>query len=415
MVSAASELISEGRHPRLAVITDVAVERTAAGSLLLYRLLSDYPPDRLLAVDAGRDARWSGDRRLPGVTYLSIPYSTPRLARTRFNPAGPLAMTALAGTMAGRICAAVRPFAPEVVLTVTSNFLWIPSAAAARRLGVPLVLMLHDDWPSYQTNRRRGWAHDVVRWGCRRVIGRVYRQATARLCVSPGMEEQCRACFGTPGELLYPNRGADSPVAKVRVRPDREGGPVVAFCGHVHQDGTLTLLRELTGLLADMGGRLDLYTPHSTETLESWDLRPPFVQRVGFLAPQDMAERLGMTADVLFLPASFEPRERTDVATLFPSKLADYTAIGMPILIWGPGYSSAVRWALETPGVTEVVTSHNSVLVREALGRIISDHSHAMSLAERAVAAGERDFALGRVRGKFLSVLRAVVRDSDAI
>ena len=357
MVASTGHLTAGGSPPRLAVVSDVAVERTAAGSLLLYRLLADYPTDRILAVDAGRDDGWADDRRLPGVRYLAIPYSQPRLVRTRFNPAGPLVMTALVRRLVDKVLAAVQPFSPDIILTVTSNYLWLPAAAAARRLATPLALVLHDDWPMYQTQRRSGWVHDAVRWGCRRTVGRVYRQAAVRLCVSPGMTEQCRAWFGPPGVLLYPNRGADSPTGRVRVRVDRVGGPVLAFCGHVHQAGTLTLLRGMAETLAASNGRLDLYTPHTAEAIEGWGLKSPAVQRVGFLAPHEMADRLGDTADALFLPASFEPRERVDVATLFPSKLADYTAIGLPILIWGPSYSSAARWATDNPGVAALVSA----------------------------------------------------------
>jgi glycosyltransferase involved in cell wall biosynthesis len=399
--------------PRLAVVSDVGVERTAAGSLLLYRLLADYPPDRLLAVDAGPDARWGPERRLPGVAYHSFPYGLPRLVRTRFNPAGPLLMTALARRFTRRVLGAVRPFAPDAVLTVTCGYLWVAAAAVARRLGVPLHLVLHDDWPSYQTRRKPGLVHDAVRWACRRAVGRAYRQAAVRFCVSPGMAEQCGRWFGRPGTLLYPNRGADTPEARVRVRPERGGGPVVAFCGHVHQDGALTLLRELAGVLAAAGGHLDLYTPHGDADLARWGLRPPVVRRVGFLAPADMAERLGQTADALFLPGSFAARERLDVATLFPSKLTDYTAVGLPILVWGPPYSSAARWALDNPGAAAVVLDPDPAGVAAALAQLVADRGHAAALAARALEVGARDFNLESARRVFLGALAATQGKRD--
>ncbi len=391
--------------PRLAVVSDVGVERTAGGSLLLYRLLAEYPPDRLLAVDAGPDARWGSDRRLPGVAYHSFPYSPPRLARTRFNPAGPLLMTALARRFTRSILARVRPFAPAAVLTVTSGFLWGPAAAVARRLGARLHLVLHDDWPSYQTRRKPGPLCDAVRWACRRLVGRAYRQAAVRYCVSPGMIEQCERWFGRPGTLLYPSRGADSPEPRVRVRADRAGPPVVAFCGHVHQDGTLTLLRALAGVLSAAGGHLDLYTPHEEVVLAGWGLTGPVVRRVGFLPPAEMADRLGRTSNALFLPASFEAREQIDVATLFPSKLTDYTSAGLPVLAWGPGYSSAVRWARANPEAAAVVDDPNPAGVAAVLHRLVTDPGYAAALAAGAVAAGRRDFDLAAVRGVFLRAL----------
>ena len=39
----------------------------------------------------------------------------------------------------------------------------------------------------------------------------------------------------------------------------------------------------------------------------------------------------------------------------FPSKLADYTATGVPLLVMGAVYSSAVRWAREFDGAAAVV------------------------------------------------------------
>ena len=365
------------------------------------------PPDCLLAVDAGRDPRWGNNVCLPGVSYRSIIYSQPRWVKTRFNPAGPLFMAAIANRLTSSVVELLRPFHPEMILTVTSKYLWMPAASAAKKLGIPLALILHDDWATYETGRRSGKAHDLVRWACRRIVRRAYRQAAVRFCVSPGMVEQCLSWFGAPGTLLYPSRGKDSPAARVRVRENRSGGPVVAFCGHVHQDGTATLLRELAHILASMNGRLDMYTPHSPETLAAWGLCPPHVRHVGFLPPKVMAEQLGTSADALFLPASFELLERVDVATLFPSKLTDYTAIGLPILIWGPDYSSVNRWAADNQGAAAVVSARNPQAVSGILNRLVTERLYATQLAQRAIDAGYRDFELAGTRRVFWDAIQA--------
>ncbi len=409
MGTAAQELNAE-ELPRLAVITDVGVERSVAGSLLLYRLLADYPPDRLMAIDGGRDPKWGDERIIPGVSYHSVAYHSTRLTRSRFNPIGQLMMANIAKGATSQILDLVRPFAPDIVLTVTAKYLWFPAAVVAQKLNVPLALILHDDWPMYETQRRRGLIHEIVRWICRRSVGRVYRQAAVRFCVSPGMEESCRTWFGPAGTLLYPSRGSDSAPAKVRVRPTRSGGPVVAFCGNIHQGGSFPLLHELVKIVKRLGGHLDLYTPYSEEKLASFGFTAPVVRSVGFLAPKEMAERLGETADVLFLPGSFDPLEREDVATLFPSKLTDYTATGLPILIWGPLYSSAARWVQDNPGAAEVIAVPEPEAVKLFLDRIVNDRSFATKLAERAVEAGNRDFGLDAARHLFFDGLKSVLR-----
>ena len=54
--------------PRLLYIGDVPVEASYHGSALLYRLLEDYPKERLKIVEAGVQLS-RPERRLAGVAY----------------------------------------------------------------------------------------------------------------------------------------------------------------------------------------------------------------------------------------------------------------------------------------------------------------------------------------------------------
>ena len=238
-------------------------------------------------------------------------------------------------------------------------------------------------------------------------MGPVYRQAASRLCVSPGMVERHQAWFGSGADVLYPSRGEDSPEPRLRVRCDHEGPPVVAYCGLIHQVGTAVLLRELAAVLATMNGRLDFYGPYSADVLAAnWGLTPPVVWAAGFFPAAEMGERVGCQRDGprgSSLPASFEPREREDVSTLFPSKLADYTAIGLPVLVWGPGYSSAARWAAENPGATVCITDHDPTPVKAALNRLVGDPVYTVKVAMAGIQAGNRDFRADGGERKFLA------------
>jgi hypothetical protein len=300
----------------------------------------------------------------------------------------------------------VRGFDPEAVLTSPYDFFWLAAARMARNLGIPLHLILHDDWGSTVTSNRGGRVGMVKRWFTRLMMGPVYRQAASRLCVSPGMVEQYQSWFGVGADVLYPSRGDDSPELRLRIRRDSSGPPVVAYCGLIHQSGTAASLRKLAAVLTTMDGHLDYYGPYSADLLAAnWGLAPPVVRAVGFFSAAEMGDRVGRTAQVLFLPASFEPREREDVATLFPSKLADYTAIGLPVLVWGPEYSSAARWAAENPGATVCVMDPDPAALKAALNRLVADPLYALSVATAGVEAGNRYFELAAVRKKFLSAI----------
>lgn len=392
--------------PRLAVITDVPVERTQSGQLLLYRLLQHYPADRLLIVGSNHYPTAGTEYRLADVEYRSVPYSFPRFHRTRLNPLGPWLKARAMCRVQPSVERAVDGFDPEAVLTVTHSHLWLNAARLAARRRLPLHLILHDDWPSMATANRASALWRVVRGLVQRPFGRVYRQAASRLCVSPGMAELYEQQYGVSGEVLYPNRGGDSPAAEVRVgRTGSTSGPVVAFAGALHTGGVHDLLRRLAEVLAGVNGHLDFYTRTTTNELAAIGLRPPVVRRVGFFPAAEMAERVAATAHALFLPASFRANERTDTSTLFPSKLADYTAIGLPLLIWGPEYSSAVRWGRDNPATGVTVTGFDDGRVRDAVVRFWQDDEFARGCAAAACAAGDRDFAAAAARRRLYAAL----------
>jgi hypothetical protein len=117
-----------------------------------------------------------------------------------------------------------------------------------------------------------------------------------------------------------------------------------------------------------------------------------------------MTRRVSETSDALFLPTSFESAEQTDMATLFPSKLADYTAIGLPVLVWAPRYSSAARWVTENQGAAELITDPDPTALREPIIRL-KNPEYAAKIASAGVAAGIRDFSATTIRKRFMDAL----------
>jgi hypothetical protein len=405
-MAAAQRVLSgpSSEPPRLLVISDVAVERTGAGSLLLYRLLQRYPAERLRVVFNPASAR-GPETRLPGVEYVPCAYRFPRYLVNRLDPFAPVLCSLRMRAEAAKVIEALGAFEPDAVLSVAHGYLWFTAAAVAETLGAPLHLLVHEEWPNLVTHNRPGAIWDLVRSVARMRIAPLYRQAAGRLSVSRGMVEELAGTYGLSSTLLYPNRGDDSPQARVRVRAQSSGAPVVAHTGFIHFGGNVALLASLAEMLGELGGHLDLYTMHTAEELARWGLKAPLVRRQGFFPASEMGDRVAATADALILTASFEAKDRRDVATLFPSKLADYTAIGLPIVTWGPGYSSAARWCNENPGAALVFTRRDPQPVRAALERLLSDRAYAADIARRGVEAGTRDFDLAAARRVFLGTL----------
>jgi glycosyltransferase involved in cell wall biosynthesis len=251
--------------------------------------------------------------------------------------------------------------------------------------------MIHDDWAG------RASIPKAFRRLLHRLFKAVYTQASSRFCVSESMEAEYRKRYKVGGTVLLPFRGPDSPRSLVRMRQRRASDPLkVAFAGSIANADYWRLLRELATALNLVGGRLDLYTDVTQRAIVREGLDRPEVEFHGFLRPTELAERLGESADILFAPASFAPIDSDYMRTCFPSKLVEYTAIGIPILIWGPEYSAAVQWGRGSGGAAEVVADPAPEAIAESLRRLSSDPEGARKMAETALELGNEQFSFER-------------------
>jgi glycosyltransferase involved in cell wall biosynthesis len=156
--------------------------------------------------------------------------------------------------------------------------------------------------------------------------------------------------------------------------------------------------------LADHGIRLRIYSrdaiPDPIEGTEHLG---------GFPTTEELWARVKAECDAVWLPyaddAHFEPLYRTH----FPSKLTEYMALGMPVLISGPPYATGVRWGIAHSSAALTVADESIGGLRHAAGRLRDDPSLRTSLA-RESRGGDRDFDPVAIRERFLGVLADVVK-----
>ena len=319
--------------PRLLYMGDVPVTSTYHGSALLYRLLESYPSDRIRVIEAGMQQSLP-ERRLPDVVYETMRLGYPRLLNTRFHEWYSLWLSLKARGLSRVADRLVGNFSPEAVLTVAHGYLWVTAAKFCEDRGVPLHLIVHDDWPRMQHGPR--WVERSVD----RELGRVYRMASSRLCVSPFMAAEYRERYGVQGGVLYPSRSREvqaSLAVPDRVR-ERKHGLVVAFAGSINSPGYGRLLQRLAECLEPRGGTVLVFGPMNADGARLAGLDRQNIVLRGLLKSHELIERLRAEVDVLFVPMSFEASDHANMRISFPSKLADYTAVGLPILIMGPAY-----------------------------------------------------------------------------
>jgi hypothetical protein len=383
--------------PRLLYVGDVPVESSYHGSVQLHRLLETYPVHKLEIVEAGTVVSMPR-RRLPGVRYSLLRLPLARLQTTRFASIYATVCLLAASNRVGGFKDVTVRFRPEAILTVTHGYSWISAANLAQQLAVPLHLICHDEWA------RDGTPGGLQAWK-ERAFGEHYRAATSRMCISPFMAKSYETRYGSRAIVLYPARAAN---AKCYPKPaDRlvsNSGPFTcAFAGNINTGGLAITLKLLAHCLEKVGGRLLIFGPIDEVLARSTGLRAPNIELRGYA--MNLSETLRETADTLFVPMSFMAEARHNMEISFPSKLADYTAVGLPLLIFGPDYCSAVQWAKANDGVAEIVTEQKQEFLSAALSRLAQDSNYRYLLAERALDVGARNFTHAVAMQSFCSAL----------
>jgi glycosyltransferase involved in cell wall biosynthesis len=383
--------------PRLAYIGDVAVDPTYHGSMLLYRLLKRYPQDKLRLVEGNLFPPRRPEALSASRAVLDV--GRPRLLHTRFHEWYSRWLFARATSRAAAIPRLLAGFNPDAILTVAHGYSWITAAQFARTMGLPLHLIIHDDWPRMVPRSMRN--------AVERRFAQVYIQAASRLCVSPFMAEEYTRRYGVTGTVMMPGRSPDTTalIGAVHAEKATDRPPAFAFAGTINSPGYVELLRRLAHSLARRRGRLLIFGPITTVAAQAAGLTLSNVVLAGLVPAEELALRLRAEADVLFVPMSFAAVDEANMRLSFPSKIADYTAVGVPLLICGPSSCSAVKWAQMNSGVAEVVTSSEQEELDQAVDRLLDDPRHRAELAAAAAGIGERDFSALNIERTFHNAL----------
>lgn len=381
---------------RLLYLADVPVEASYHGSALIYRLLADYPKERL-RIGEGNLLRSQPQRRLQNVQYVELRQGTRRLLDTRFTRWYSTWLMKTAAAQAGQLPRLLKRFKPEAVLTVTHGFSWLTAARYATQHDLPLHLICHDDMPRFGQ-----LLPGMNRW-LDSQFGQVYRAAASRMCVSPFMCEAYRERYGRDGTVLYPSRAADCPEYQAPPeRLTRNDHPfTVAFGGTINSSGYVRALKSMATALERVDGRLLIFGPLEAGAARQSGLAHSNIHLQGLVTSRGLMKRFRAEVDVLFVPMSFDSADETNMKIGFPSKLTDYTAVGLPLLIYGPDYCSASRWARENPGVAVVVNTEAPEALEYAVQSLASSPRDRLALGQRALDVGRRFFAPEAARRVF--------------
>jgi glycosyltransferase involved in cell wall biosynthesis len=266
---------------------------------------------------------------------------------------------------------------------------------AARRLGLPLYVHLHDTWREAYAARPLY----LERWTAWRYEARVLRSARRLFTITEAAREHYLRTLGVDSTVLphaVPQADLDRP-SRPRPVPTAGGRRILHFAGHVYRsmntDALATLARALPLSRHDVV--LRCFTPSSVAQLAAAGiggerLEVRFGTRDDVMA--DQAE-----ADVLVLPLAFRSRNPVEIRTVFPTKLLEYFVSGRPILVHAPAESWAARDA-RAKGWADVADVAEPKALAAAIDALLDDTGRQEAIVAAARAEAHRRAAPMLVR-----------------
>ena len=229
----------------------------------------------------------------------------------------------------------------------------IAGRQAARRLGVPLVVSIHDD-PITRISHK-----NYPRWLERFFavqFARTMRTSVRCGVISKTMGELYHDQYDVNPIVLYVGAKAESCLPP---RPlDLDKSPIIiGSVGSVVSEKNWHMLTDAIRLLNQKYGENQFRILHIGEL--STDLKSPEVEVTGWVTDEIFRDHLART-DINYLNIWFEPEYEQWTRASFPTKVHSYIEAQRPMIAFGPAYSSIARFIDEHQcGITCIEPRHD--------------------------------------------------------
>lgn len=366
-------------HPNLLYFCDFPPSNLRGGSVLLSRLLENYPTENITI--------------LTGTYYNGISPSEGRLNCKQFLfPTSDETGRWGVGRLKSLIQWLVLPFLViyglwiekrrniKLILAVAHGHFFIAAALTSLFTGLPLILFVHDDWVSWVRS-----SSIVLKVLAKPLFRFAAGRASHIYTVTPHMQEMLEREYRVKSEVQFPAiEIKNSNNVAVDLEEKRECLKLFyAGSGTGATEDSFNMFIQLvkSSTLEKYGIKdweLNLFVLATSEDLKRCGWEHERIKFRGWVSQQQLREEL-LKADILFLPFSFKEEQRFATEQAFPSKTADYLASGKPILIFAPPYSSIVKYGRKH-GFAEIVDEASEERLAEGIVNIWESRDHRLSL-----------------------------------
>ncbi|HTZ21473.1 MAG TPA: glycosyltransferase [Opitutaceae bacterium] len=229
--------------------------------------------------------------------------------------------------------------APDCVLTVLWGHASLTAADLARAWGVPLAVWMHDLFREMEMSPRQ---HRDCERLTRTVLARAARVWTVSQELAEDLIPLCPPDTVRPLTPV-PEQGVEPPGGWApRFRP----GPVIAHAGAFHPYHVPYLV-AVAAAASRLGGSLLVLTPPDNPALAQ--LRAtgvPFRHQNAFGSAAEALRFLAAETSALTIMYPFELAPGRPRPVGFPSRLIEFSRLGLPILLAAPSENPLIRWGL---------------------------------------------------------------------
>jgi glycosyltransferase involved in cell wall biosynthesis len=282
--------------------------------------------------------------------------------------------------LAGSMQRALKKLNADVVFASFPYDVYTAAAfVAARRLGLPFYIHMHDLWIE-NTPPNSATAQFAEKWE-----PITLKESTRVFCMTEAMQEYYEKKYGVRTDLL-PHSVSDQDYLKAPtdVLPAQLAKPTALFVGAVSPQMNLDALK----VLAEASELL----PQEYELLYCTPVKLADLNRLGIHSSRLRAQyvsraevqRLQSEAHVLVAPLSHKNCAIHEVRTVFSTKLLEYLISGRPVIVFAPEASYHAKSARKN-GWGYVVSQDSPAELAAAIVKVSTDQQLAKCLVQGAL------------------------------
>lgn len=380
--------------PKILFIADEIPQSINAGSIQFFRLFKDYPIDKLMII--GRKPFANAD--ILKCEYHILKFTLlDRIRTSRFSSY--LTDIQALGFFLPRLPKPIKKvaekFKPDIVISLMQLItFYYPAYHYAKEKKIPFMLFCHDDVEDFAR------PHTFFKKFLVKLNAKVYQSANKRICISPEMAEAWQDKYKVEGNYLYPVaseniQGRELMKAEKLVN---EGYLTIGYAGSLaygYREG----INEIIPTLEKTSTKLKVY-----RDMDSGIINSTAIEFVGYAkTPEETWSRVIEECDAVILPYSRERRFEKLYRTHFPSKLPEYLALNMPIIINGPEYANGIRYGNFSK---EMLTSTSYIELENKLWHLLENIETRTIFSSKNTAS---TFNTNNILAKFHSILNSVL------